>query len=63
MLLTGGVQTNLFKTSESTFVFVVNDLTKLEQAREFFTDLPEVKKVESMGDNPDAEVIYPNDEL
>ena len=30
MLLTGGVQTNLFKTGASTFVFVVNDVNKLE---------------------------------
>lgn len=56
MLLTGGVQTNIFrKPGTNSFVYVVNDLGKLEQALEFFEGLSEVQKVEvMMDDNPNA---------
>ena len=46
MLLTGGVQTNIFrKPLTDSFVYVVNDAEKLEQALEFFEGLDEVQKV------------------
>lgn len=69
MLLTGGVKTNIFQDAKKkdqtndTFVFVLNDKSQLEQAKEFFEDLGEVKQVLVMGENPNAEVIYSHDEL
>lgn len=37
MLLTGGVKTNMFKDTETKIVCILNDLTQLEAAREFFS--------------------------
>ena len=44
-------------------VYILNDKSQLEQAREFFTQLAEVKSIVVPGENAGGYVMYGEDEL
>ena len=72
LLLTGGVKTNIFRDTKQeklneddclVMVYILNDTSQLEQAREFFTQLAEVKSIVVPGENAGGYVMYGEDEL
>ena len=72
LLLTGGVKTNIFRDTKQeklneddclVMVYILNDTSQLEQAREFFTQLAEVKSIVVPGENTGGYVMYGEDEL